>query len=176
MNPAQNRRRDDAMAVGQLVTLRRHQSIRRRIRKSRSQTAVRAPAVVVAGPLPKNGAQVTLGHRDHAVQTLTTDCADYALAMGIRLWNANRRFENFQTHRCEGSIDAVRVNRVSIVDHESVPLVAPVRSSETAAPSIDQPFDLPIAPARPADPPNGASRPIWFPLFSRCSPCSRAVI
>ena len=85
MKPAENRRRDNAMAVGQVVTVRRRQSIGRRIRKSRSQTAVRAPAVVVAGPLPKNGAQVTLGHRDHAVQTLTTDCADYALAMGIRL-------------------------------------------------------------------------------------------
>src|SRR5262245_3655520 len=46
MEAAQNRRRDDSMAVGELVAARRHQSIGRRIRKPRSQAAVRAPAVV----------------------------------------------------------------------------------------------------------------------------------
>jgi hypothetical protein len=43
---------------------------------------------------------------------------------GVRLWNASRRLENRQTHRLDGSIDTFRVNRVAIVDHESVPLIA----------------------------------------------------
>src|SRR5262249_55537887 len=75
-------------------------------------------------PLPKNGAKVALCHRNHEIQTLTTDRADQALAEGVRLWNASRRLENFQTHRLEGAIDAFRVNRVAIVDHESVSLIA----------------------------------------------------
>ena len=124
MESAQNRRRDDAIAIGHAVTVRRHPSIRRRIRKSRPQTAVRAPAVVMGDPLPKHDAKVPLGQRDHEVQAFPTNCADYPLAERIRLWNARGRLEHFQTHRPEGSIDAVRVNRVPIVDHEPVPLIA----------------------------------------------------
>jgi len=58
------------------------------------------------------------------VQTLSTDCADQALAKGVRLWNASWGLENVQTHRLKGSIDGNRVNRVSIVNHESVPQIA----------------------------------------------------
>ena len=60
MKPAENRRRDNAMAVGQVVTVRRRQSIGRRIRKSRSQTAVRAPALVMNNPFLENGPKVPL--------------------------------------------------------------------------------------------------------------------
>ena len=110
MESAQNRRRDDAIAIGHAVTVRRHPSIRRRIRKSRPQTAVRAPAVVMGDPLPKNDAKVPLGQRDHEVQAFPTNCADYPLAERIRLWNASGRLEHFQTHRPEGSIDAGSYN------------------------------------------------------------------
>ena len=84
-DPAQNRRRDDAMAVGQLVTVRRHRAIKRRIRKSRFQAAVRPSAIVMADPLPKNGAKVAIGHRNREVQKDSTDCADHTLAEGVRL-------------------------------------------------------------------------------------------
>jgi len=73
------------------------------------------------GRRPKNDAQVPLPQGNHEVQTLSTDCADHALAERIRLWHASGRLEHVQTHRLECSIDAVRVNRVPIVDQEPVP-------------------------------------------------------
>src|SRR5262249_46237426 len=112
------------MITGQFVARRTDHSVKRRIRKPRSQAAVRSASVVMADRLPKNGAKVALGQRKQEVQTLSTDCADQALAEGVGLWNASRRLENHQTHRLEGAIDAFRVNRVPIVDHEPVPLVA----------------------------------------------------
>src|SRR4029453_16666174 len=115
-----SRRLDGRRAVGDRAT----PPIYRSIRKPRSQAAVRAPAVVMRDPLAKDRAKVPLCQWNHDVQTLSTDCADQALAKGVRLWNAGWGLENVQTHRLKGSIDGNRVNRVSIVDHESVPQIA----------------------------------------------------
>lgn len=124
MEAAQNRRRDDSMIGRQLVAVRRDYSVGQRIRKPRSETAMWSAVVVMADPLPKNGAKMRLGHRNHEVQTLTTDRPDHALAESVRLGNAWRCFQNLQPHRLEGAIDTFRVNRVAIVDDESVPLIA----------------------------------------------------
>jgi len=74
--------------------------------------------------LPQNGSKVPFIDRNHEVQALAADCANQSFAERIRLWNLNGRFENNQTHRRQSAIHALRVNRVSIVNHESVRLVA----------------------------------------------------
>src|SRR5919201_3379464 len=96
----------------------------RRLRNARTETAVWPPAIVVTDPLSKNRTKVSLVERNHEVQTLTTDCADQALTKRVRLGNASWRPEYRQTHRLDCTIDAFRVNRVAIVNHESVPLIA----------------------------------------------------
>jgi len=79
-----NRRRDGSTITGQTVLGRVDHSVRRRIRKPRSQGAVRSPSVVMAGPL-KNGPKVALGQWNHGVQALSTHCVDQAFAEGVRL-------------------------------------------------------------------------------------------
>src|SRR3954469_12338891 len=81
-------------------------------------------AVVVTDPLPKNGANMPLAHRDHEVQAFAPDGADDAFAEGIRLWNAHRCFQDRQPHRLKRAVNPFRVDRVVIVDHESILLVA----------------------------------------------------
>ena len=72
----------------------------------------------------KDSAEVSLAERNHEVQALAAHGADQTLTERVRLRNANRRLEHHQTHGFKGPVDLFRVNRVAIVDHESVPLVA----------------------------------------------------
>src|SRR5262245_39990069 len=75
-------------------------------------------------PVPQNSANVPLVHWNHEVQALSADRTNHAFAEGIRLWRANGRSEDHQTHRLKRSVDTIRVDRVSIVDHKSVRLIA----------------------------------------------------
>ncbi len=50
--------------------------------------------------------------------------ADQTFTERVRLRNATRRLQHHQTHCFKGPVDLFRVNRVAIVNHESVPLVA----------------------------------------------------
>jgi len=82
-------------------------------------------AVVVTNPFPKNDPNVPFAHRNHEVQALAADRTDHAFAEGIRLWSAHRCLENRQAHGLKRAVNAFRVDRVAIVDHESIRLVAP---------------------------------------------------
>jgi hypothetical protein len=75
-------------------------------------------------PVPQNRAKVPLIHGNHEVQALSADGANHAFAEGIRLWRADGRSEDHRTHRLKRSVDTFRVDRVAIVDHKSVRLVA----------------------------------------------------
>ena len=66
---------------------------------------------------------MSLAERNDAVKAHSADRAQ-AFAERIRLRVPNRSLQNCQNHRRKRPIDAIRVNRVSIVDHESVRLVA----------------------------------------------------
>src|SRR5713101_4446713 len=81
-------------------------------------------AIIVINPSPKDPAEVRLVERDHEIQTLSTDRADQPLAERVHLWCANRRFEHRHSDRRKRPIDTLGVNRVSVVDHQSVRLVA----------------------------------------------------
>ena len=50
VKPAQNRRRDDALARGQFMAVRRHRAIRTRLRNSWSQAAMLTAAIVMRDP------------------------------------------------------------------------------------------------------------------------------
>jgi hypothetical protein len=63
--------------------------------------------------------------RNRQVQAFAADRPDHAFAERIRLWNADGCFQDCQTHRLKGAIDAFRVDGVAIVDHESLSLIAP---------------------------------------------------
>src|SRR5262245_31965949 len=75
-------------------------------------------------PVPQNGAKMPLVHGNHEIQALSANRANHAFAKGIRLWRTNGRSEDHQTHRLKCSVDTFRVDRVSIVDHKSVCLIA----------------------------------------------------
>ena len=62
--------------------------------------------------------------RDHEIQAFSTPCSNQSLAERVRLRGANRRLENRQVHCRECRIDTLRVDRVAVVNHESVRLVA----------------------------------------------------
>src|SRR5262245_17892892 len=74
-------------------------------------------------PVPQNRPKMPLVHGNHEVQALSADGANYAFAEGIRLWRANGRSQDHQTHRLKRSVDTFRVDHVSIVDHKSVRLI-----------------------------------------------------
>src|SRR4051812_33647679 len=74
-------------------------------------------------PLSKSGTNVPLAHQNHEVQALAADRPDHPLAEGIRLWSAPRCFQDRQAHRIKRAVNAFRVDRVAIVDHESLRLV-----------------------------------------------------
>ena len=80
--------------------------------------------VVVTEPLPKNRANVPFARRNHEVQALAADRADHAFAKGIRLWRAHRCLQDRQPHRLQRAVNAFRVDRVAVVDHESMRLIA----------------------------------------------------
>jgi hypothetical protein len=63
-------------------------------------------------------------HRNHQVQAFPTNRADHAFAELIRLWRAHRCFQDGQAHRLKRTVNACRVDRVAIVDHGSMHLVA----------------------------------------------------
>jgi Protein kinase domain len=86
----------------------------RTLRNARSQTRVS----------PNNSAEVPFTRRNHEIHAFAADRADQAFTEGMCLWRANRRLEYRQTHRLKASIDTFRVDRVAIVDHESVRLIA----------------------------------------------------
>jgi hypothetical protein len=69
-------------------------------------------------------ANVPFAHWNHEVQAFAAERADRAFAEGIRLWRADRRFEDRRPHRLKRAVNAFRVDRVAIVDHESMRLVA----------------------------------------------------
>ena len=83
MQAAQNGRHDDSMLARQLVPFDADHAVRGRIRKRRSQAAMWPAAIVMADPLPKNGARMVLGHRNHEVQIFTTNRPDHPLAGGV---------------------------------------------------------------------------------------------
>jgi len=92
-------------------------------RNARSQARVWPAAVVLTDPLSKNRANVPFAHRNHEVQAFAADRADHACAEGIRLWRTHRCFQDAQAHRLKRAVNAFRVDRVAIVDDESMHLV-----------------------------------------------------
>ena len=74
-------------------------------------------------PIPQNSANVPLVHWYYEIQAFSADGPDQAFAEGVRLWSANGRSEDHQTHCLQRSVDTLRVDRVSIVDHKVVPLI-----------------------------------------------------
>ena len=75
VKPAQNRGRDNALAIGQVMAARRHRAIRRRLRNSWSQAAMWAAAIVVLDPSGQDLAQMGFGERNEKVQTLAPNGA-----------------------------------------------------------------------------------------------------
>ena len=84
---------------------------------------MRPSPIVMGDPLTKDGPQLALVQRNHEVQTLAPYGAHQPFAEGVGRRRTHRRFDRGQSHRGHGSIDPFGVNRVSIVDHESVRLV-----------------------------------------------------
>jgi hypothetical protein len=89
-----------------------------------SQAGVRSSSIVMSDPLTKNTAQLSLVQRDHKVPALAPHRAHQSFTKCVRGWRAHRRLEDHQTHRGKGPIHTLRINLVSIVNHESVRLVA----------------------------------------------------
>jgi len=81
-------------------------------------------------PLPKDAAEVPLVYRNHPVQALAPNRANHPFAERVRLRRPQRRPENPQTHGRDGSIDAVGIDAVVIVDQESMRRVARDQHSE----------------------------------------------
>src|SRR4029453_9964355 len=96
----------------------------RTLRKAGPQTRVWPAAIVMGDPLPKSRANVLFADRNDEVYAFAADRADHTFAERIRLRSEERGFEDRQTHRLKGAIDAFRVDRVAIVDHESLRLFA----------------------------------------------------
>ncbi len=82
------------------------------------------PTIVVSDPHVKDSTAMSLAERDHEVQALAAHGANQTFAERVRLRNANRRLEHHQTHGFKRPVDLFRADRVAIVDHESVRLVA----------------------------------------------------
>ena len=85
VQPAENWLRDDAMTIRNLMAAAECcDEIVRRIGNAWSQASVRATAIVVSDPLPKQTSHVKLVQRNHEIQTLTADRADHALGERVR--------------------------------------------------------------------------------------------
>jgi hypothetical protein len=67
---------------------------------------------------------VPFAERNHQVQALASDRADHAFVEGIRLWSTHRCLQDRQPHRVKRAINACRIDRVAIVDHEAMRLIA----------------------------------------------------
>src|SRR3990172_9293835 len=86
VQPRQNRNRDDAMAVGDSMAIRRLLSlITRHVRNARTETGMWAALVVVNHPFLENRTQMPFIQNDQPIQTLATNRADQPLAERIRL-------------------------------------------------------------------------------------------
>jgi len=108
MKPAQNRRRDNALAIGQLMAVRRHRAIRRRVRKSRSQAAMWAAAIVMRDPSRQDVAQVRFGQRNEEVQTLAPNGANQAFAECVGMSGRVHRLRAVRPKPFESRIPFIR--------------------------------------------------------------------
>jgi len=106
------------MAVGLLRML-----LRPSIRNARSEAGMRPSSIVMSDPLTKDAPQLVLVQQDHEVQTLAAYGAYQPFAECVRCRGAHRRLKHRQTHRHQRPIDVLGVNRVPIMNHESVRLV-----------------------------------------------------
>ena len=75
--------------------------------------------MVMSHPFRKRAPHVRLAPRNHEIETLTSDGADQPLAEGVGLWRPHRRLDDRESHRHNRAINALRVNAVVIVHHES---------------------------------------------------------
>jgi hypothetical protein len=96
----------------------------RKFRNAWSQTRVRPAAVVMSDPPLQDVSEMPLIEQNEEVHAFSTDCSDQSLTERVRLRSANRRLEHAQAHRRGRPIDTLGINRVSVMDDESVRLVA----------------------------------------------------
>src|SRR5262249_55554067 len=80
----------DALAIGQLMAVRRHRAIRRRLRNSWSQAAMWAAAIVMRDPSGQDVAHMRFGERNEEVQTLAPNRTYQPLAKCVCLRRLNR--------------------------------------------------------------------------------------
>jgi hypothetical protein len=101
-----------------------------RFRNARAQGAVRASAIVVIRPFPKDAAEVAFAQRDEVVQTLPANCADETLAECVRLWAADWGLQGAHTKARQGGIEVCRECRAVVVEDEAVGMAAGKRFAE----------------------------------------------
>ena len=77
-----------AASYGTAVALRRN---------SRSQTAVRAPSIVMTNPFRQEPTEVPFAQRDHEIQTLASYDPDQSLTKCIHLRRLRRSFQDLHT-------------------------------------------------------------------------------
>ena len=113
-----------AITVGQLVSMNTGRNLGlERLRKSRSERRVRSATIVVRHPLPQNAADGRLADRSYPVQTFPADRSDQPLAESVRLWSANRRFEDMDTQILNRRIQSFGKDRISVVNHELIGMI-----------------------------------------------------
>jgi hypothetical protein len=113
------------MADRQTMAIRLSGNPRRQgLRNARSTTGTWPAAIVVSDPFVKDAAEVSFTAGDHSVQALSTNGADHAFAVRVRLRGSSGRLENRQTRRHHRGIDALGVDAVTVVDDPSVRRIA----------------------------------------------------
>src|SRR5271166_3173201 len=85
---------------------------------------MRPPSVVVRRPVPKSYLQMPFVERNQEVQTLPAKTAGKSLAHRVRLRGAQRRPQNPYTQIGKALVDFLKEDAVSIVDEESVRMIA----------------------------------------------------
>ena len=95
-----------------------------RFRNARAQGAVRASAIVVIRPFPKDAAEVAFAQRDEVVQALAANRADQPLAECVRLWATDWGFQRAHVEAGQGGIELYRECRAVVVEDEAVGMAA----------------------------------------------------
>lgn len=89
-----------------------------------AQAGMWPATIVMSDPFLKDEAKTSFTARDHPFKALSTDGADQAFAMSVRMRCSHGRLENRQTHGCHSAINAFGIDAVTVVNDPSMGLIA----------------------------------------------------